>query len=91
LCARKLAARITIRSVLRAPHLADHARRGVPYGVPWQEHRDPWDVIPVEENVMPLLFWYPIIVWSSICSLALESTQGELRAGGSLAIDDADV
>ena len=40
---------------------------------------------------MPLLFWYPIIVWSSICSLALESTQGELRTGISPAIDDADV
>jgi hypothetical protein len=22
---------------------------------------------------MPLLFWYPIIVWSSICSLALDN------------------
>jgi hypothetical protein len=26
-----------------------------------------------EEAVMPLLFWYPIIVWSSMCSLALDS------------------
>ena len=22
---------------------------------------------------MPLLFWYPIIVWSSMCSLALDN------------------
>jgi len=26
-----------------------------------------------EEAVMPLLFWYPIIVWSSMCSLALDT------------------
>jgi hypothetical protein len=26
-----------------------------------------------EEAVMPLLFWYPIIVWSSMCSLALDN------------------
>ena len=24
---------------------------------------------------MPLLFWYPMIVWSSMCSLALDQVQ----------------